>query len=55
MKLKQKLRCLKCGQTIEGDLKGTFIQCKCGQTAIDQTGQYARIISNKKDFKLINQ
>ena len=54
MELKQKVKCLKCGQIIEGDLKGTFIQCKCGKTAIDQTNQYVRIIGNKKDFKVLN-
>lgn len=55
MKLKQKVKCLNCDQTIEGDLKGTFIQCKCGKTAIDQTGDYTRIIGNKKDHRLIHR
>ncbi len=49
----QKVKCVKCSDVIEGDLKGTFIECKCGKTAIDQTANYFRIIANKSDFKLI--
>ena len=54
-KKKQKIKCLKCGQVIEGDLKGSYIQCKCGKTAIDQTEHYTRIIGNKKDWKTVKK
>ena len=52
---KQKIKCLKCKQIIEGDLKGSYIGCKCGKIAVDQTEQYTRIIGNKKDWKVVKK
>ena len=33
-----KLRCRKCGDIIEGDKRGAFIECSCKSIAIDETG-----------------
>ena len=37
-----KLQCLKCGDIIEGDKKGGFIQCSCKEVFIDETKWYCR-------------
>lgn len=46
-----KLRCKKCNDIIEGDKRGTYISCKCGAIAVDETEYYWRIIGNKEDFE----
>lgn len=50
-----KIRCTKCNDIIEGDKKGTYIQCKCGAIAIDETEYYWRIIGNYGDFEEIKE
>ena len=50
-----KIRCTKCKDTIEGDKKGTYIKCKCGAIAIDETPYYWRIIGNKENFEVIEE
>jgi hypothetical protein len=46
-----KLRCKKCGDVIEGDKRGTFIECKCKSIAIDETGGYTRLIGDPEDYE----
>lgn len=48
-----KLKCNKCNDIIEGDKKGTYIECKCGAIAVDETEYYYRIIGNREDFEEI--
>ena len=48
-----KIKCKNCNEVIEGDMKGTYIQCKCGKCAIDETTHYVRIIANAEDFEEI--
>ncbi len=48
-----KLRCKKCGDIIEGDKRGTFIECKCRSIAIDETKWYTRLIGNTEDYEEI--
>lgn len=48
-----KLKCNKCNDVIEGDKKGTYIECKCGAIAVDETEYYYRIIGNREDFEEI--
>lgn len=50
-----KLRCRKCNDVIEGDKKGTYITCKCGAIAVDETEYYWRIIGNKEDFEEVEE
>ena len=38
-----KVKCLKCGDIIEGDRKGHLITCRCGNCFIDETPYYYRI------------
>lgn len=48
-----KIKCTHCNSIIQGDKKGTYITCKCGKIAIDETPYYVRIIANKEDFEEI--
>lgn len=48
-----KIRCRICGDVIEGDKKGTFINCKCGRIAINETEYYVRIIGDMADMSII--
>lgn len=50
-----KLKCKKCGDIIEGDKKGTFIQCKCKSCYIDETKWYVRVGGNLKDIEEIKE
>ncbi len=50
-----KIRCKHCGDVIEGDKKGTYIECKCGKCAVDETEYYWRIIANKEDFEEVKE
>ena len=46
-----KIKCKHCGDIIEGDKKGTYIECSCKKCAIDETEYYWRIIANREDFE----
>jgi len=48
-----KIKCNHCGDILEGDKKGTYIQCSCGKCAIDETPYYWRIIGNFEDFEVL--
>lgn len=48
-----KIKCTNCNEIIEGDRKGTYITCKCGKVAIDETPYYWRIIGNEGDFEVV--
>ena len=50
-----KIKCTHCNIILEGDKKGTYIQCKCGKCAIDETLYYCRIIGNREDFEEIEE
>jgi hypothetical protein len=55
-RIRMKLRCKLCGDIIEGDKKGTFITCKCGKLAIDETPYYCRLnFQEKEDFEIIKE
>jgi len=53
--IKMKIICKNCGEIIEGDKKGTYIECKCGKCAIDETEYYCRIIGNKEDWEEVHE
>jgi len=48
-----KIKCNNCGDILEGDKRGTYIQCSCGKCAIDETPYYYRIIGNFEDFEVL--
>ena len=50
-----KIRCKKCNTIIEGDGKGTFIECKCGACYIDETKWYVRVGGNLEDIEEIKE
>lgn len=49
-----KIRCLKCGDVLVGDKKGTYIQCSCGNVYIDETEYYCRVgFKDENQYKLL--
>lgn len=46
-----KIKCKKCNDIIEGDKKGTFIQCKCKSCYIDETKYYVRVGGNPSEIE----
>lgn len=50
-----KIKCKHCNTIIEGDKKGTYITCKCGKIAIDETKYYCRKIGNFEDYEDIKE
>ena len=50
-----KIKCLKCNDILEGDKKGTFIQCKCNSCFIDETEFYCRVGGNLGEIEVINK
>lgn len=45
-----RLKCCNCMSEIEGDRKGTFTSCECGNIYIDETPYYTRIGGNSDDI-----
>ena len=50
-----KIRCLKCGDIIIGDLHGNLIQCSCKSCSIDSTPYYCNINGNPDEVEVINR
>ena len=46
-----KIKCKHCNTIIEGDGKGTYIECKCGKCAVDETKYYVRVIGDFGDYE----
>jgi len=46
-----KIKCKKCGDIIEGDKRGTFIQCSCKSIAIDENKLYTRLIGEPENYE----
>lgn len=41
-----KIKCFKCGDVIQSDGNGKFVQCSCGGCYIDETKYYCRVGGN---------
>lgn len=50
-----KIKCKKCNDVIEGDKKGTLIECKCKSCYIDETEEYYRVGGNPEDIEEITE
>ena len=48
-----KIKCNHCGDILEGDKRGTYIQCSCGKCAIDETPYYFRLIGDFGDYEVL--
>jgi len=49
-----KVRCLKCGETIESKSRHDLVLCRCEAVGIDGGKDYTRILFNdEKDFEVI--
>lgn len=50
-----KIMCKKCKDVIEGDGKGTFVQCSCKSCYIDETPYYCRVGGNLDEMEEIKE
>ena len=50
-----KIKWKKCGDILEGDKKGTFIQCSCKSCYIDETLYYFRVGGNPEDIEEVKE
>ena len=50
-----KIKCKHCGDVIESDGRGKFVQCSCGKIYIDETQYYCRVGGNLGDFEIIKE
>ena len=50
-----KIKCLKCGDIVEGDKRGNCITCKCGACFIDETPYYWRVNGDLKYIEVIKE
>lgn len=50
-----KIKCKLCGDILEGDKKGTFIQCSCKSCYIDETSYYVRVGGNLEDIEEVKK
>jgi hypothetical protein len=49
------IKCKKCDEIFEGDRKGTLFWCSCQSAGIDDIIWYTRLVSNKKEFEIIEE
>ena len=50
-----KIKCKHCGDIIESDGFGKFVQCSCGKCYIDETPYYVRVGGNKGDWEIVKE
>ena len=50
-----KIKCLICGDIIEGDGKGHLISCSCEKCYIDETQYYCRVGGNPEYISAIDE
>lgn len=46
------IKCRQCGDIIQSKYPGQFVWCSCGETGVDQTEYYKRIIGNIEKIDL---
>jgi len=50
-----KIKCLICGDIIEGDRQGHLISCSCGKCYIDETPYYYRIVGDPEQIAVFDE
>ena len=54
--LRNKAKCLKCGDIIESKHRHDFVFCKCGDLAVDGGKDYLRrLFENKEDWEDLSE
>ena len=52
MKLTQ-IKCFKCGDVIQSDGYGKYVQCSCGSCYIDETKYYCRVGGDFENYAVL--
>lgn len=50
-----RIKCLKCGDTIESKHRHDFVWCSCKSCATDGGHDYQRVIGNKEDWENMSE
>ena len=53
--IKNRIKCLKCGDIIESKSVHDWVQCTCGACFIDGGHDYMRIGGNKEDWEDLSE
>ena len=49
--VRNRIKCKKCGEIIEGTSRHDFKFCKCGAVAVDGGKDYLRRVGSKEDYE----
>ena len=49
-----KIKCLKCGDILESDGNGKWVDCSCHSCYIDETDDYCRVGGNFDDYEIFD-
>lgn len=50
-----KVRCKHCGDVIESNGRGKWVQCSCKKVYVDETEYYCRIGGNEDDWEIVKE
>ena len=53
--IKNRIKCLKCGDIIESKSRHDWVQCTCGACYVDGGHDYMRIGGNKEDWEDLSE
>lgn len=49
--IRNRIKCLKCGDIIESEYTHDWVQCSCGACFVDGGHDYMRVGGNREDWK----
>lgn len=53
--IRNRIKCLKCGDIIESKSRHDWVQCTCGACYVDGGHDYMRIGGNKEDWEDLSE
>ena len=53
--IRNRIKCLKCGDIIESTYRHDWVQCTCGACYVDGGHDYMRIGGNKEDWEDLSE
>lgn len=53
--IRNRIKCLKCGDIIESTYRHDWVQCSCGACFVDGGHDYSRIGGNLEDIEILSE
>ena len=53
--IRNRIKCLKCGDIIESTYRHDWVQCNCGACFVDGGHDYMRVGGNKEDWEDLSE